>query len=405
MEAAMKTGKEIRSRFFATNPIFNYLPDQDRYLSKVDKPEYKLNIIGTGIMGQEHLRVTLLEGRATVYGIYDPNPLSVEMAKQIFSRMAPENNLVVYETLEQACTDPDVDGLIICTPNYSHIDVVKAAVTSGKHILLEKPMATTIHDANEICRLASNYDAVLQIGLQYRYKAIYVESIHEALERKSVGDIKMISILEHRLPFLDKVNQWNKFSIYSGGTLVEKCCHYFDLMNLFAQSKPVEVYATGSMAVNFLQFEYNNEASDILDNAFVYVVYENGIRASFNLCMFSPISYEEIVICGDEGRLKAYECEDFMSGARLKTHFEVMGGEHRPTRVSAPSYPTYIEGSGHNGATYYEHVNFIDTIKGDITTAASVDEGYWSIVVGVAAEESIRAGKPIKIEELLKQTE
>ena len=48
--------------------------------------------------------------------------------------------------------------------------------------------------------------------------------------------------------------------------------------------------------------------------------------------------------------------------------------------------------------------NFIDTIKGDINTAASVDEGYWSIVVGVAAEESIRAGKPIKIEELLKQT-
>jgi myo-inositol 2-dehydrogenase/D-chiro-inositol 1-dehydrogenase len=63
MEAAMKTGKEIRSRFFATNPIFNYLPDQDRYLSKAEQPGYKFTIIGTGIKGQEHIRVTLLEGR------------------------------------------------------------------------------------------------------------------------------------------------------------------------------------------------------------------------------------------------------------------------------------------------------------------------------------------------------
>ena len=81
-----------------------------------------------------------------------------------------------------------------------------------------------------------------------------------------------------------------------------------------------------------------------------------------------------------------------------------MRGENRPTRVSTPSYPTYIEGSGHNGATYYEHINFVDNIKGNKTTTATVDEGYWSIIVGVAAEESIKVGKPIKIEELLQQT-
>ena len=395
------TGKEIRSRRFAVNPVFDYLPDRDRYLSRSENPEYRFNIIGTGIMGQEHIRVTLLEGRGTVHGIYDPNPGSVEAARRIFSRLTPKEELVVYQTLEQACSDPRVDGLIICTPNFTHIDVVKVATGSGKHILLEKPMATTIHDAHEISRIASDYTAVFQIGLQYRYKAIYAEAIHEALERGSIGDIKMISMLEHRLPFLDKVDQWNKFSRYSGGTLVEKCCHYFDLMNLFARSRPVEVYATGSMAVNFLQFEYKNEASDILDNAFVNIVYENGIRAGFNLCMFSPMFYEEIVICGDKGRLKASECEDFMPGSRLKTVLEVLGGENQPSRVSAPAYPVYIERSGHSGATYYEHIDFIDNIKGHKTKTATVDEGFWSIVVGVAAEESIKTGKPVKIDELL----
>ena len=161
-----------------------------------------------------------------------------------------------------ACHDPAVDGLIIATPNYTHLDVVREAIKSGKHILLEKPMATTPADAYNIIRLAADYRAVFQVGLQYRYKANYAEAIYEALVRKAVGNIKMINIYEHRFPFLDKVNQWNKFSKYSGGTLVEKCCHYFDLMNLFAQSRPVTVFATGSMAVNFVEFEYNGQKSD-----------------------------------------------------------------------------------------------------------------------------------------------
>ncbi len=397
----MKTGKELKNRTFSTNPVFEYLPEGDKFILEMEKPEFRFNIIGSGVMGQEHIRITLMEGRATVHGIYDPNPKSVEMGKNMFAFMGSKEVPVIYDSLDAACNDLDVDGLIICTPNFSHIDVVRVAAKSGKHILLEKPMATTIADAKEIAEIAKNYKGVFQIGLQYRYKAMYVEAIHEGLERKSVGDIKMISITEHRLPFLDKVNQWNKFSKYSGGTLVEKCCHYFDLMNLFAQSKPKEVYATGSMAVNFLDFEHKGQQSDILDNAFVNVIYENNIRAAFNLCMFSPMFYEELVLCGDEGRLRTYECEDFLPGERLKTSLEVMRGEGKPSRVSTPTYPTYIENTGHSGATYYEHINFVDNIKGVKTNTATVDEGYWSIVVGAAAEESAKTGKPVLIQDLI----
>lgn len=393
-----KRGKELRSSFFARHPIFAYLPDKDRYLSALDKPKYKLNVIGAGINGQEHIRITKAEGRATIHGLYDPNKLSIRMAKSFSGAKT-----VVYDTLEAAISDPEVDGLIISTPNYTHIDVVREAAKSGKHILLEKPMATTIKDAYEITQIAKNYNGVFQIGLQYRYKAIYIEAIHEALVRKSIGDIKMINILEHRIPFLDKVNQWNKFSKYSGGTLVEKCCHYWDLLNLIAHSRPVSVYATGKMAINFKEFEYDNEKSDILDSAYVIVEYENGVQASFNLCMFAPMFYEEIIICGDEGRLKAYENEDFMELARPKNHLEIMCGEKKPSKVTTPVYPKFIEESGHNGASFYEHVYFIDNIEGKKTNTATVEEGFWSIIVGAAAEESVKTGKIVYIDELLKR--
>lgn len=398
-----KQGKEFRNSYFARLPGLKYLPPEDKYIFALPSPKYKFNIIGTGMMGIEHLRVTYLEGRATIHGIYDPNPRSVAAAQEALSQIDSNSKLKVYNDLESACTDPEVDGLIISTPNFSHISVIREAVKSKKHILLEKPMATTIPDAHEIYSIAKNYPAVFQIGLQYRYKAMYVDAIQEALNHRKLGDIKMIHILEHRYPFLDKVKQWNKFNQYSGGTLVEKCCHYFDLMNLFAQSRPTKIYATGSMAVNFRTFEYNGRKSDILDNAVVSVDYENGVRAGFTLCMFSPQFYEELMLCGDEGHLRTYESIDYLPGPKQKTYLEIKVGEKSTSRISQPCYPTYIEQSGHGGATFFEHKYFIDEIEGSKRSVATAEEGFWSIVVGYAAQKSIELGGPIKINELLQE--
>lgn len=399
----MDLGKEIYSRFLSLNPNFNYLPEGDRYLQQKIEPKYKANLIGTGMIGQEHLRITMLEGRAGINGLYDTNPGSIETAKHEYAKLKPGKEPKVYATLKDACNDPEVDILLLCTPNYTHIDILKEAIKSGKHILLEKPMATTLKDANEIVQMTKDYDAVFQIGLQYRYKAIYNESIYEAHERKSLGEIKTISILEHRIPFLDKVSQWNKFTKFSGGSLVEKCCHYFDLINHFAQSRPYKVYGTGSMAVNFKYFKYKNEQSDIIDSAFVCIDYENSIRGNFNFSMFSPMFFEQLIICGESGHLIASEKEDFMPGKRIKTNIEIMCGEDKPGRIITPHYPDLLEVTGHNGATFIEHIKLIDNMEGKNTNTATPEDGFWSVVVGVAAEESIKTGNPVFIEKLLKE--
>jgi predicted dehydrogenase len=399
----MPKGKEFWSRDFATRYGHTSLvADEDKYLFASEAPKYRFNVIGAGTMGQEHIRVTNFEGRATINGVYDPETLSVENAKAAHATHSDEP-LRVYSSEEEACSDPDVDGLIICTPNYMHIDSVRAAAQSGKHILVEKPVATTIPDAYEIAQIAATHSGVFQVGLQYRYKAIYTEAIHEALERKTLGDIKTISMVEHRMAFLDKIGQWNKFSRYSGGTLVEKCCHYFDLINLFAQSKPKRVFASGSMAVNFKEFEHEKGKSDILDNAMVVIEYENGVRGCFGLAMFAPMFYEEIVLCGDVGRLRASENQDFLPGTPLKSQLEIYGGETFPSRMTTPSYPLAIEESGHNGATFFEHVHFVDSIDKGASNGPTPMDAFWSVVVGVAAETSVATGEPVDIRDLLGQ--
>ncbi|MDG2289164.1 MAG: Gfo/Idh/MocA family oxidoreductase [Woeseiaceae bacterium] len=399
----MSKGNEFWSRDFASRyGHTNLVADQDKYLFASDAPKYRFNVIGAGTMGQEHIRVTNFEGRAIINGVYDPEPLSVENAKDAHA-IHNDEPLKLYTSIEEACSDPNVDGLIICTPNYTHIDIIRSAVKSGKHILVEKPVATTIADAYEIAQIASVYDGIFQVGLQYRYKAIYTEAIHEALERKTLGDIKVVSMVEHRMAFLDKIGQWNKFSRYSGGTLVEKCCHYFDLINLFAGSRPKRVFATGSMAVNFKEFEHERGKSDILDNAMVVIEYENGVRGSFGLAMFAPMFYEEIVLCGDVGRLRASENQDFLPGNALKSQLEIFGGETYPSRMMTPSYPVAIEESGHNGATFFEHMHFVDSIGNGRSDGPTAMDAFWSVVVGVAAETSVASGEPVEIRDLLEQ--
>jgi len=94
----MKTGKELRTKALINSPQFNYLPDEDRYLVAKTLPKYKFNIIGTGIIGQEHINITHLEGRATVHGVYDPNPRSVAAAQAIHAHWS-DTPLVIHDSL------------------------------------------------------------------------------------------------------------------------------------------------------------------------------------------------------------------------------------------------------------------------------------------------------------------
>jgi hypothetical protein len=111
--------------------------------------------------------------------------------------------------------------------------------------------------------------------------------------------------------------------------------------------------------------------------------------------------YEELVVCGDEGRLKAWEQQDFLAGAEMDTALEILCGEGRPSRKTRPSYPALIERSGHHGATYYEHVRFIDSIEGKAVDAATALDGFWSIAVATAAQNSIRTGQIVAVNSVL----
>ena len=182
-----------------------------------------------------------------------------------------------------------------------------------------------------------------------------------------LGEVHMIAIREHRHPFLVKVDNWNRFSANTGGTLVEKCCHFFDLMRLIARANPMRVMASGGQDVNHLDEFYAGQRSDILDNALVIVEFENGVRSSLDLSMFAEGSqhHEELSVVGSRGKVEAFlpsgELRVGLRSGGNARRVDQCGPQRRRARRRFPSRSELPRASRHPGG---DSCGFISTGHG-----------------------------------------
>ena len=181
-------------------------------------------MIGCGMMGQEHLRnIALLEDTA-VLGIVEPDPAMQAQA----SKLAPDATF--HDSIESLLTDERLDCLVIVSPNFYHADqLLEIASRRALPILVEKPLFTKVSDIIKLKEFEKKYPAPVWVAMEYRYMPAVAALIENA--QNDTGGIDMLSIREHRFPFLPKIGDWNRFNANTGGTMVEKCCHFFDLID------------------------------------------------------------------------------------------------------------------------------------------------------------------------------
>lgn len=350
----------------------------------------RYGIVGFGMMGVEHLQNIEAIDDAELVAVADPDEGQRALASK--RGVAAAN---VFSDYREMIGRADLDALVIATPNFTHVDVLRDCLGTDKHLLIEKPLCTTVEDCREVERAAAAHRGVLWVGMEYRYMppvARLVDEVHGG----TVGRLRMLAIREHRFPFLKKVGDWNRFSRNTGGTLVEKCCHFFDLMNFIVGSDPVRVFASGAQDVNHLDERYDGETPDILDNAYVVVDYADGVRALLDLCMFAEASrnQEEIAATGDRGKVECFIPESTL-----------VVGRRRAYRVD--SLETYkidvdevaLRAGTHHGSTYYEHLAFLESIRTGKKPEVGISEGRSAVEVGAAAELSIAEGRPVVLAE------
>ncbi len=351
----------------------------------------RYGLIGTGMMGLEHQRNLYAIPDVEVVAAADPSPTSLEWA----TFTAEGRDLATFADYRDLLAADLCDAYVISSPNFTHRGVLDDVMATGKALLVEKPMCTTIADAAFIRDAARDYDNVFWVGLEYRYMPPVTKAIEIAASGE-LGELAMIAIREHRHPFLVKVGDWNRFNDNTGGTLVEKCCHFFDLMRLIARSEPVAVSAFGGQSVNHLDELYDDRVPDILDNALVIVEFQNGIRASLDLCMFAEgtTHNEELSIVGDRGKVEAFLPSGLLRrGARSGWTAGVEESVVRDERV-------LVEGF-HHGASFLEHLDFVRAVRENTPALVTADDGFWSVVMGVAAHRAIDERRVVEIGELL----
>jgi predicted dehydrogenase len=363
----------------------------------------RYGLIGAGMMGREHVRNLGIIPGSIVTAISDPDAGSrAESAKAVEAVMGQTPR--VFDEHRALIASGLVDAVVIASPNDTHTAILADlfAAPQALGILVEKPVCTRIEDCAALAAGAAAHKAPVWVAMEYRYMPPVQELMAE-LKACSAGRLRMLAIREHRFPFLEKVGDWNRFSRRTGGTLVEKCCHFFDLMLLIVQDEPIRVYASGAMDVNHQDERYDGAKPDILDNAYVIVDFRSGRRALLDLCMFAEGSYwqEIITATGDAGRVEAYipgPARFWPGGAERHSEIEISPREPKgPVRRVVHVDEHVLKAGDHHGSTYYQHLGFRHAMLEGGRVEVSMEDGLKAVAMGLAAEMSAREGRAVTV--------
>ena len=280
------------------------------------------------------------------------------------------------------------DAVFITTPNYTHKESAVDALKAGCHVLCEKPMATTLDDAREIVDAVRSSKKVFSVGLQFRYASVY-RKVRDLVASGAIGDLKYVWAEEFRGdwarlfkdPQENARRNWRYYQKLSGGTLLEKNCHDFDILGWVIGSKPVRVTASGGNSV------YRDR--ETIDHASVTVDYENGVQFALGVCMFAKVGRHQTTLVGTDGMIEFPRGGNQVTIRRPKQKDEVL----QLVEQTGDSY-------GHHG-TRELHLDFFDAISTGRAPLTDVKVGYDAMHVPVAAEEAIRDHRVIEFKHVV----
>ncbi len=166
--------------------------------------------------------------------------------------------------VEKVIADPDVDVVFICTYHDTHHPLVIKAAQNQKHILVEKPMAMTIEDCQEIENEVNKAGVTLAVGLKMRFMPMV------KMAREMIGDPLMVVGQMMSGRWGDTL--WAQQPKTGGGNVISQGCHTADLLCYFAGADPIKVHAEGGTMTH--------KDTDIIDNIVATIEFENGAIAS-----------------------------------------------------------------------------------------------------------------------------
>ncbi|MCB9992855.1 MAG: Gfo/Idh/MocA family oxidoreductase [Hyphomicrobiaceae bacterium] len=421
----------------------------------------KYVIVGTGAR-HEMFRSALTETYAhsnELAGLCDTNAGRLALSAGRIERQGG-NGVATYLAgeFQQMLREQRPDRVIVTVPDYLHHDYIVAAMRAGCDVVTEKPMTTDLGRLKAILDAQAETGRSISVTFNYRYTPARTQ-LKDILLSGAIGEITAVDFRWHldRVHGADYFRRWHRYKDKSGGLLVHKATHHFDLLNWWIGSTPAEVNAFGrrtfytpemadrlglsahsercltcplaakcDFAMDLRDDEglrelyLENEDSDhyyrdrcvfagditIEDTMQVGVRYANQVSLNYTLCAYSPWEGLEVKFHGTGGELthRHVEVHGVFGGKRQKPAGEGMTTVlHQAGKPPAELEVWHGEGD-HGGADPVMLSYLFDAEKtgpDPYNRQSTHVDGAWSILTGIAANHSMAAGKAVSVDDLL----
>ncbi|NRA87191.1 MAG: Gfo/Idh/MocA family oxidoreductase [Rhizobiales bacterium] len=382
----------------------------------------RIGIIGLGYrIGYLTQVIASVVPEVEFVGYVDPNPCGMPLVEGegVVGLNIDPNSLkkldagIQYDTLEILIENQDLDLLMIGSPNHLHLEHIRIALEFGVKTFSEKPVVIDEAQTFELLDLLTKHGGTdrLMIGLVLRYAPLYRDLI-KIRDEGILGNITSVEASEHIMPYHGAffMRDWRRYSKYSGGFMLEKCCHDLDLYQGLMGKRPMRVASFGGRrtfvpeAANINDNEvyhykpsgwngtdnvFNGDA-DIIDYQTAILEYEDGENLCFHTNLNVPDEFRRFCVIGAKGMAEG----DF-----VRNYFKVTDARSGE-RLVDKTYKTNSALSQHYGADEQMIEDIFAHMKTGANLPVSILDGLEAGLTAIKLDEARKTRRVIDLSEM-----
>lgn len=274
-----------------------------------------------------------------------------------------------YSGVDELVADPNVDAVFVATPNDEHHHAVVAAARAGKHVLCEKPLALTLHEAEEMALACRQAGVVLRIGLQFRLEEV-LGHIRDVIASGGIGTPLMLAI--ERTSALDQPGAWRRVRAKGGSILYDTGVHLLDLIGWLLQDSYKTLYGVGHQGT---------PGSSSEDSLTLLGLTQLGCQTVIRISREAPFGNNDLTVMGTKGLIRT-------GPLRLVKEHKVMvtteAGETHRVFPATDLYGREIEA-------------FVSEVRDGSTHLPSGEDGIRLVKTTLAALRSLDEGQAVAV--------
>lgn len=340
-------------------------------------PPLRFGLIGYGLFGAHHARAIAATPGAELRAI------AVLSDKSRAAASAAHTGATIYADYRELLARDDIDAVSVVVPNRWHYEVGRAVLASERHLLLEKPMALSVTECDELIALAAQHELVLAVGHELRVSSLW-GGVKKLIDEGAIGQPRAALVELSRFPYRQGSTGWRYDRERVGSWILEEPIHFFDLARwyLSASGEPQTVYARANSRAE--------GRPDLHDHFTATIGFADGAYAVVVQSLSAFGHHQTVKVSGTSGTIWAqWSAADARAS---RPAFSLRHGLADSITEVAFEKPT-----GELLELADEIAAFVNAIQTGAAPPCTGADGRWSTLLCLAAEESIREQRELSL--------